>query len=1401
MVSVKYYDGILRAQKRTQAAPPEVTEFRFQDHEDHSFQAWVLQKGFERPRLWSGFLRTFFPVLRSGRFALVTRYDDVREILDRDDVFEAPFGLEMAEVSGGADFVLGLPRGPRYDRMQHHMRAVFHPDDPQRIIAPMAREMAERVLVEAKGRINAVRDYITRIPTRIVEAHFGIPIPDENAFAEWCFAISYLCFADPQGVPKTRRIALAGADRLRTSLDVAIARSKAAGAIGDTIVDRLVRLQAETPDGPADAEIRSILMGTITGFIPTNAVAGAHMLKVLLDRPDAMEQTRLAALDNDTERLWDCLVEAMRFLPLNPGPFRYALRDHTLTHSGRVIREGATVLASTQSAMLDGRSIEKPQDFRPGRPLDANVLFGHGLHRCFGIAIAKAQLTATFGTLLRERDLRPAVGRAGKLQRLGPFPTELFVAYGAIAPAAIEQAMITVCVPIAQGARIEDITAVLEQLGNPARAGVQAALDRSGRIHFLSMHVVEGDQNKGEPAHLVLEVTADGDAQEVLRELAQTPELPLRALLLSASALPEGADVGDVAVRHQLDVGYQLGKVCGLNFNGLPGFSVRRIQRERELERVVADAVATATVPHERQSLPLLERVRAEVRRRGTFDWAFRPDPAPFLEKRDTLPANPIGLVRIFATPTIMAIPALIAAVSSWLFYFGALHAPQDSAVNMAAKAALAGAAGVLFAVILIAATALTIFLALRRKEKSDIPEDRTPDAKIVQDIMERENRCAQNHMIAVPTMKPGVFRALMLRYGFWVIVRHVVLFYRPGFMQVIGTIHSGRWFKIPKTDTLVFTANYAGSWESYLEDFITTGAWGLSAVWSNCKGFPRTKALFFQGGADGDRFKRWQRRQQRPTLFWYSAYPDLTPERIRINAAIRDGLARADSETEALAWRSLFASTPAAAGLIEDHEVQSLAFSGMGKLLQAECIAVALPSASSAAKAWLHELNTGANGAGGLTFGDRTPTDRATFIALSAQGLRKLGVTEDEAKCFPPAFAHGMGVDWRARVLGDQGASAPQTWRWGGADNAADAVIFIYARDAEGLEDAKWREVDRIGRYGLKIVTTIKTQLTYSRLHKPPSIEPFGFADGLSQPIVRGSRRWRRNASELHSIEPGEMLLGYPDARGYYPPTFEIEAKNDASNDLPLLPELMAQRWPEFTDKDKAARRDLGRNGTYLVVRQLEQDVDGFNAYLKFAANDVARRYPDLDVPRHRLEDWIGAKMVGRWKNGSSLIDNPDGAASRKADNDFLLGADDPQGLKCPFGAHIRRANPRESVRPGDKQLLAITNRHRIFRVGRPYVENGSQSARGLLFMCVNADIERQFEFIQQTWISAPTFHGLQREVDAITATTSEVSAFTIPTPYGSISLPSLSTFVTVRGGGYFFLPSRSALRFFARR
>ena len=148
--------------------------------------------------------------------------------------------------------------------------------------------------------------------------------------------------------------------------------------------------------------------------------------------------------------------------------------------------------------------------------------------------------------------------------------------------------------------------------------------------------------------------------------------------------------------------------------------------------------------------------------------------------------------------------------------------------------------------------------------------------------------------------------------------------------------------------------------------------------------------------------------------------------------------------------------------------------------------------------------------------------------------------------------------------------------------------------------------------------------------------------------------------------------------------------------------------------------------------------------------------------------------------------------------DNDFLFGAEDPQGLKCPYGAHIRRANPRESFEPGSREQLDITNRHRLLRVGRPYQPEGEQKP-GLFFMCLNGDLERQFEFVQQTWAEGASFHGLANERDPLIGSRLNANSHSVPTREGPMTLRNLPSFVRPRGGGDSLVPGRRMLAFLA--
>src|SRR6185295_7390824 len=130
-------------------------------------------------------------------------------------------------------------------------------------------------------------------------------------------------------------------------------------------------------------------------------------------------------------------------------------------------------------------------------------------------------------------------------------------------------------------------------------------------------------------------------------------------------------------------------------------------------------------------------------------------------------------------------------------------------------------------------------------------------------------------------------------------------------------------------------------------------------------------------------------------------------------------------------------------------------------------------------------------------------------------------------------------------------------------------------------------------------------------------------------------------------------------------------------------------------------------------------------------------------------------AKLMGRWRDGRPVTQRRDEKASDEkashekasgekapSSNDFDYRAD-PEGLGCPFGAHARRANPRNP-------LAAM---HRIIRRGRPYEEVGrdGQRRRGFLFLAINANIGRQFEFIQQSWLNDPNFEGLEENRDPV--------------------------------------------------
>jgi Dyp-type peroxidase family len=295
---------------------------------------------------------------------------------------------------------------------------------------------------------------------------------------------------------------------------------------------------------------------------------------------------------------------------------------------------------------------------------------------------------------------------------------------------------------------------------------------------------------------------------------------------------------------------------------------------------------------------------------------------------------------------------------------------------------------------------------------------------------------------------------------------------------------------------------------------------------------------------------------------------------------------------------------------------------------------------------------------------------------------------------------------------------------------------------------------------------------------------EHFGFTDGFGQPAIAGVARhdvpgqgvplrwwpWtrlrHRDAVRSESdrrvgwraLRAGEFVLGYGDEDGSAPPA-------------PAPP--------------------LGRNGTFMVWRKLSQDVAGFRAFAEAAANDTGVE-PRL----------AAARLVGRWPDGSPLVLRPRSGDAKLGNdplhaNDFVY-ARDREGFACPRGAHVRRANPRDGLRSGAR----LTARHRMLRRGMPYGDPLPDGApddgadRGLVFISLQASIERQFEIVQARWLNDGDAFGLGTAPDPLAGAVPGAGARVVFSGRPPRYATAMRSFVTPRGGEYLFVPGIAALR-----
>jgi putative iron-dependent peroxidase len=429
-----------------------------------------------------------------------------------------------------------------------------------------------------------------------------------------------------------------------------------------------------------------------------------------------------------------------------------------------------------------------------------------------------------------------------------------------------------------------------------------------------------------------------------------------------------------------------------------------------------------------------------------------------------------------------------------------------------------------------------------------------------------------------------------------------------------------------------------------------------------------------------------------------------------------------------------------------------------------------------------------------------------ALALAFTFNGIRKLGFEEAANMPFPATFKRGMGDRARAGLFGD----TPAAWSWldhaDTRDQGTQAEIHLLAMYFSTRDVIPaFLEEDALEECGLRLAGVIKGCPSYIE-DNGAAYEPFGFRDGIAQPVIRGLREStsikaaRKSAGALFEdrvVAPGEFLLGHLNEYGERASCPDVRGR---PRDLPAF----------------------GFNGSYLVARQITQHVAAFGEWeareksaYRSAQTGAGYRTEHEDHPSSPAE-----KLIGRRRDGQSLVCPWKGKADPAVDLDaFRYRVEDAVGFMCPRGAHVRRANPRDLLGWDVESGVAAAKLHRLIRRGRVIAqsrcrEDGAAACgdplfrgfgadkppcgTGLMFIALNADLERQYEFVQQNWIVNRKFGDLADERDPIVGGSGDGAprVFSVPDNPVGRKLSLTADFTRVEGGGYFFLPSLAALR-----
>jgi Dyp-type peroxidase family len=458
--------------------------------------------------------------------------------------------------------------------------------------------------------------------------------------------------------------------------------------------------------------------------------------------------------------------------------------------------------------------------------------------------------------------------------------------------------------------------------------------------------------------------------------------------------------------------------------------------------------------------------------------------------------------------------------------------------------------------------------------------------------------------------------------------------------------------------------------------------------------------------------------------------------------------------------------------------------------------------------------------------------------IAFTYEGITKLTSAAESSKFQDTPFR--LGLPLRSGLIGDPrdplAEGSPNQWVVGGSDqNKYPDILLTIASDDPSylLAEVNRLKSDllalpRLGNNNQDLALKIIYEQTGITRPDLPGHEHFGFKDGISQPGVRGrissTEQDFLTARSIASEDPGANLYAKPGQPLIWPGQFVLGYNRQRADDAvkPQPASLLAPDW--------------SRNGSFLVVRRLRQDVP---AFWKFV-NEQAARLSQKPGFANLTPEGFASLLVGRWPSGAPIMRSPDRenealGQDSFANNYFEYVAATPQPLPlisipdypgdafpqspgdslgniCPYFAHTRKVNPRDM--PTESGAANKTLTRLILRRGIPFgsplqdVNHPTpvelEEERGLMFLSYQTSIKEQFEFLMGTWVNQPDQpppNPPDAGVDPIIGQKNQAGNRTrvFKLKGSDDSIEEIETpidWVIPTGGGYFFAPSISALR-----